>query len=88
VITVGELWSKWAILGLVVATGLKGLLWLSGLPGQNFTLAGLRNDVAIIGLLVPLVVELQRRLLWRGRGAMMRHPTSSRRGCSLTVSPN
>ena len=73
-ITVRELWSKWAIRGLVVATGLKGLWWLSGLPGQNFTLAGLLDDAAtvvVVGalgvLLVPLVFELQRRLLWRVR---------------------
>ena len=54
--------------------GLKGLFWLSGLPGQNFTLVALLNHattavvvIAIGALLVPLVVELQRRLLWRVR---------------------
>ena len=72
--TVQELWSKWAVRCLVVATGIKGLLWLSGPTVRNFTLVGLLDGTATVvivgalGLLsVSLVVELQRRLLWRVR---------------------
>ena len=52
----------------------QGLLWLSGPTVRNFTLVGLLDGTATVvivgalGLLsVSLVVELQRRLLWRVR---------------------
>ena len=73
-IAVRDLWSKWVVRGLVVATGIKGLLWLSGLTVQNFTLVGLLDGVTTVVivsalgvLLVSLVFEFQRRLLWRVR---------------------
>ena len=73
-ITVGDLWSKWAVRGLVVATGIKGLLWLSGPTVRNFTLVGLLDHattLVVVGavgvLVVPLAFGLQRRLLWRVR---------------------
>ena len=72
--TVRELWSSWAIRSLVGAAGIKALLWLSGPTVQNFTLVGLvdaATTIVVIGalgyLLVPLIFDLQRRLLWRVR---------------------
>ena len=69
-----RLWSRWAVRSLVLATAVKGLLWLSGPTVQNFTLVGLVDSlttVVVVGalgyLLVPLIFELQRRLLWRVR---------------------
>ena len=69
-----RLWSRWAVRSLVLAIAVKGLLWLSGPTVQNFTLVGLVDSVTtvvVIGalgyLLVPLIFELQRRLLWRVR---------------------
>jgi len=57
-----------------VATGIKGFLWLSGPTVQNFTLVGLVDDattIVVVGalayLLVPIIFEFQRRLLWRVR---------------------
>ena len=72
--TVRELWSSWATRSLVVAIGIKVLLWLSGPTVRNFTLVGLvdaATSLVVIGalgyLLVPLAFDLQRRLLWRVR---------------------
>ena len=67
-------WSRWAVRSLVLATGANGLLWLSGPAIYNSTFGGLVDSVttvvvigAIAYLLVPLIVGLQRRLLWRVR---------------------
>ncbi len=57
-----------------MATGIKGLLWLSGPTVRDFTVVGLLDGATTIvvagsigWLLIPLVFEIQRRLLWRVR---------------------
>ena len=73
--TVARRWlRRWPILGLVFATGIKLLLWMSGPAVRSLAGAGLLDTASTVAiaasggfLIVPLVVALQRRLLWRVR---------------------
>ena len=66
--------SGWPVRGLIVATGIKGLLWISGPTVRSFTVAGLLDTATTIViaasltyLIIPLAFQLSRRLLWRVR---------------------
>ena len=70
----GKLWSSWAVRGLVVAGGVKALLWLLGSGFRALAVVELLDaatSLVIVGalgyLLVRLGVQLQRVLLWRVR---------------------
>ena len=64
----------WPAYGLIAATGLKGLLWISGPTVRSFATAGLLDTAMTIViaallayLIIPRAFQLQRRLLWRVR---------------------
>ena len=70
----GKRWLGWPAYGLIVATGLKGLLWISGPTVRISAPAGLLDTattIVIAALLAYLIIQLafklQRRLLWRVR---------------------
>ena len=73
--TVARRWPRrWPIVGLAFATGIKLLLWMLGPAVRSLAGAGLLDTASTVAiaafgafLIVPLVVALQRRLLWRVR---------------------
>lgn len=65
---------RWPVYVLIMATGLKGLLWVLGPTVRIFPDAGLLDTTATIViaallayLIIPPAFQLQRRLLWRVR---------------------